>query len=252
MGADQILKEISEKIVSYSQLLNPEVNFEAHCYEVLIAIGLECIFKDYQSIKTQAINLLVQFKKSAILDISTQENLRLIKNKLGILISQVKSYRQALIDLLDDEDDCVYMSLTLLEADPSLYLEADPSLCNRNLSVEKEETINLLESYLNDYNNLLNMASYISLELHNSEELILLRLDVSRNALLVADTKLSVVNISLSLGSFIGSMFGMNLINHFESTTNGFLIVFSLTGIISVIVTFVTIMHFKKTNVIPK
>ena len=247
IGGDHILKIISDKIVEWSKQMNPDASFESHCYEVLITMGLEAIYKDYSNIKSKAIDLLIQFKKSAILDIATQEALRSLKNRVATLISQITANRQAIIDLLDDEDDIAYMQLTLLET--YTHNEVD---YNRIQDVQKEDTVNMMESYLDDYNAVLNMASYISLELHNAEELLMLRLDVSRNALLVADTKLSVVSISISLSSMIASMFGMNLVNHLEGSTSGFIIVFVITTIISVIVTVVTLMHFRNTNVIPK
>jgi len=241
-------------------MLNPDTSFESHCYEVLITMGLASINQEYKFIKSQAISLLSQFKKSDILDISTQEVLRILKNKVATLIAQVKACRQALIDLLDDEDDIEYMSLTLLKLEPLLYSQDVRSTntfthklsFSKKLLEEKEENIVMMESYLDDYNTLLSQIGYISYELQNAEEVVMLRLDVSRNQLLVADTKLSVVSVSLAFGSFISSMFGMNLINHFESNSSGFLIVFGLTTVISIIVVIGTILHFKRTNVIPK
>ena len=85
-------------------LVDSDISFESYCYEVIIAMGFESIKIEYQEIKSQAIMLLVQFKKSAILDINTQENLRLIKNKIATILSHVNACRSALIELLDDEE----------------------------------------------------------------------------------------------------------------------------------------------------
>ena len=186
--------------------------------------------------------------------------LRLLKNKVATLIAQVKACRQALIDLLDDEDDIEYMSLTLLKLEPLLYSQDVRSTNafthklspSKKLLEEKEENIVMMESYLDDYNTLLSQIGYISYELQNAEEVVMLRLDVSRNQLLIADTKLSVVSVSLAFGSFISSMFGMNLVNHYESNSLGFFTVFVSTTIISIIIVIGTILHFKRTNVIPK
>jgi magnesium transporter len=175
-------------------------------------------------------------------------------------MAQVKSYHKALLDLLDDEDDIAFMSLTLCKKEPYLhsYLHSQDSksavfpLLLKKLQEEKEETISMMESYLDDYNTLLSQICYISYEIQNAEDLVVLKLDCSRNQLLVADTKLSVVSVSLALGSFISSMFGMNLINHFEGNTSGFIIVFGFTSILSIVVIIATILHFKRTNIIPK
>ena len=49
-----------------------------------------------------------------------------------------------------------------------------------------------------------------------------LRLDTSRNQLLVADTVLAVITLAISCGSFVGSLYGMNLINHQEDKQHTF------------------------------
>ena len=179
-----------------------------------------------------------------------------MKNKVSNLIGQVKACRQAFISLLDEEDDIEYMSLTLLKLEPLLYSQNVRSTqkvsLSKKLLEEKEGNIVMMESYFDDYNTLLSQIIYISYELQNAEEVVMLRLDVSRNQLLIADTKLSVVSVALAFGSFISSMFGMNLVNHFESNSSGFLTVFLLTTITSIIVVIGTILHFKRTNVIPK
>ena len=68
----------------------------------------------------------------------------------------------------------------------------------------------------------------------------------------MADTKLSIITLGLGLGSFLSSMFGMNLLNHFEGNDFGFVIVFVCTTLLSLIIMISTIIHFQRTNVIPK
>lgn len=67
----------------------------------------------------------------------------------------------------------------------------------------------LLESYLVDYNYLESKLDYLKTQILTAEELVLLRLDNSRNQLLIADTVIAIVAMSIGFGSFVGSIFGM-------------------------------------------
>lgn len=83
----------------------------------------------------------------------------------------------------------------------------------------------LLESYLMDFNSLLSKLDFLKSEMQSAEELVMLRLDTSRNQLLIADTVISVVACCIGLGSFIGSIYGMNLKNHMEEDEHMFTVI---------------------------
>jgi Mg2+ and Co2+ transporter CorA len=76
-----------------------------------------------------------------------------------------------------------------------------------------------------DYCSMETKAEQLRAHLHTAEESVSLRLDTSRNQLLVADTVLSICTLAIGIGSFVGSIFGMNLHNHVEDGTWQFMAV---------------------------
>lgn len=71
----------------------------------------------------------------------------------------------------------------------------------------------LLESHLIDFSSLEIKAGYIRSQITSAEELVSLRLDTSRNELLIANTALAVLACSIGFGAYITGLFGMNLDN---------------------------------------
>ena len=53
---------------------------------------------------------------------------RLIKNKLDLLIAQVEDHARVLDQLLDDEEDLACMNLTALHAQPELFKSVSHSV----------------------------------------------------------------------------------------------------------------------------
>ncbi len=80
----------------------------------------------------------------------------------------------------------------------------------------------LFESYLSEYSALESKLNILKQKLKSAEEGVILRLDTSRNQLLIADTCISVCSLCIGTGSFVGSIFGMNLKNHHESRPHFF------------------------------
>ena len=87
----------------------------------------------------------------------------------------------------------------------------------REIMSTHEEMEILLESYVMDYNYLESKLEFLRNQLVSAEALVLLRLDTSRNQLLIADTNMSLITSCLAAGSFVGSLYGMNLVNHHEN-----------------------------------
>lgn len=109
----------------------------------------------------------------------------------------------------------------------------------------------LLESHLMDYNSLESKLLHIKEVLHNAEESVALRLDTSRNQLLVADTILSIITLAITSGSFIGALYGMNLINHMESYPHAFSHVVIITVIGMTILVTTIIIFFRAKGILP-
>ena len=195
---------------------------------------------------TQIMKLLTHFNY-AIVSIHVQETMRLLKNRVMQTIGKIHTFRKTLSDLLENDEDLALMNLTKLKDKPSLY---NIPLDSKLLASHEEIEI-LLESYLTDYNSLETKLVYLRTQMQNAEELVMLRLDTSRNQLLIVDNVISVVTAALAFGSFIGSIFGMNFDSNIWKDPTGFRSVTIITVIGMVIGTLVTIIYFQKTGIIP-
>ena len=77
----------------------------------------------------------------------------------------------------------------------------------------KDDVSDMLESYLLDYNTLGTKLEFLKAQIQNTDELVSFRLDTFRNDLLIADVTLAIVMISLTVGTYVTNIFGMNLDN---------------------------------------
>ncbi len=93
----------------------------------------------------------------------------------------------------------------------------------------------LIESYLIDFASLESKIDFVKAQILSSEELVSLRLDTSRNELLIANTALSIFGCSIAFGAYITGAFGMNLdnVDSIQPVRYSFtyVCVFSLVGI---------------------
>lgn len=74
-------------------------------------------------------------------------------------------------------------------------------------------------------------------EIQTTQELINQRLDAVRNRLLLANMIISIGSFCVAIGSFIGSIFGMNVINHIEEDPNAFkqIVIGTCLGMVSMV-----------------
>lgn len=170
-GADTLLSKLKENMNEWCQnkKLNEEgvsrskrsssigsdnddtflLPFESHAYEVIIATVYSLQLQEYEHMNSQIMKLLRHFNY-AIVSIQVQETMRLLKNKVMQTIGKIHTFRRALGDLLENDEDLALMNLTRLKEKPSLYnIPLDPALL-----ASHEEIEILLESYLTDYNSL--------------------------------------------------------------------------------------------------
>lgn len=95
----------------------------------------------------------------------------------------------------------------------NLYkLSCNPQLYNTQINVEEVDELEILvDSFLSDYYTLESKLEFLRKQIQNEEDLVSLRLDTSRNLLLIADTIIGVISCMFGLGSMIAGIFGMNL-----------------------------------------
>jgi magnesium transporter len=79
-----------------------------------------------------------------------------------------------------------------------------------------------LEAHLQTAFSLTNSLGLVQGEIETTQELINQRLDTVRNRLLLANMLVSLGSVCVAFGSFIGSIFGMNVTNHMETDPDAF------------------------------
>ncbi len=156
------------------------------------------------------------------------EVLRVFKNTMNEFESQVDSFRRCLMELLDNEEDMRLLYLT------KLY--EDPSLLNDLWSFDSEEAEVMIENYLQDIFSTRTKVNLLQHRIHNTESLVMLKLDSVRNYLLGADLIFSLMALSMSLGTFITGIFGMNLNSGLEDSTGWFTYTIVITTILAFII----------------
>lgn len=252
-GADSLLNLIQESMKAWVLGNNDKNNevrlpFESHAYEAIIATVLALQNQEYDIIHDRIQRILNDYKSTSNMPIDTQETMRLYKNKVISQVAKVSAFRNSLSALLENEEDLALMNLTKLKITPSLY---DVPLSSALLDTHEEIEI-LLESYLSDYTTLETKLGVLRMQIQNAEELLQLRLDTSRNQILVVEMIISVITCALSFGSFIGSMFGMNLPTKlYYGDDTPFNVTFVLTVLLMITGSVFTISYFLHAGIIP-
>lgn len=87
----------------------------------------------------------------------------------------------------------------------------------------------LFENYLNEIEWIASELDGLQDNITNTEENVVLQLDLLRNRILRFELFLSISSFVVTCGALVTGLFGMNLVNHFETNGGMFYAVFSLT-----------------------
>lgn len=192
---------------------------------------------------------LLYFRTGSLIPVSVQEEMRGLKNDLSLMIARIVSCRQALQALTEDDEEMALMNLSLLRQKPHLYrLPLVSEILSRHDDIEE-----LIESYLIDFNALELKAGYIRSQIQSAEELVSLRLDTSRNELLIVNTALAVLACSIGFGAYITGMFGMNLdnVDTIQPVEHSFAVV-SICSFAAIVLLFGVILYYlRQTGMLP-
>ena len=90
----------------------------------------------------------------------------------------------------------------------------------------------LIENYDFKLEDIHNDIAKLVREMDNIQKVENIKLAKDRNKFAIQNLYISYISLSVSIGSFIGSMFGMNLKNYLENNSFGFFIVVSLSIIL--------------------
>jgi magnesium transporter len=224
-----------------------DASFEIKAYEAILDTVVRMHRQEFSRIERSIQEVLAKTKKRAIIPAQLQEKMRGLKNSLSSISARVSAHRRAIDEILDHDVDMAVMNLT--------RLKNKPSLCRMPLGLEimsyHEDIEVLIDSNFIDTTSLETELELLRDEVRGSEESVLLRLDTSRNQLLIANTQIAVCGTFAAVGSLIASMFGMNLTNHEEEGDKAWLYVTSVTCAVIVSGIFLTFVLLRKSGVIP-
>ncbi|KAI8099857.1 uncharacterized protein BX664DRAFT_273382 [Halteromyces radiatus] len=187
---------------------NDQLPFEFKALEAILISVTSSMQSELEALEGPVNRLLSDLE--GLVDIEegvNQERLRdllQLSKKLSKFEHDVSSIRDAIDELLEYDDDLAAM-----------YLTAKKSGHPRDAS-DHEEVELLLEAYLKQTEEITNETSRLISNMKSTEDVVQLTLDISRNALMWFDIRLTMVTLSASVISVYGALFGMNFKNYFE------------------------------------
>ncbi|KAG3115271.1 hypothetical protein PI124_g5653 [Phytophthora idaei] len=239
-GADSLLSILKEQF-SQAARENAEDPYEFRALEALLATLARYFQTDYEKLSPIVISALDRLVQGN-LHSRELETLREFKNTMNEFESQVDGVRRVLMELLDNEEDLRLLYLTKLYQDPSLLADL--------YSFDSEEAEVLIENYLQDIFSTRTKADLMQHRITNTESLVMLKLDSMRNYLLRVDLVFSLVTISLSVGTLLAGVFGMNLASGVEEAWGWFWGVAITCVIIFLVITAIGILFFRQKGVL--
>jgi len=145
--------------------------------------------------------------------------LRLVKSKINGMESRVQGLIRAINLVLDEDEDLALMNLSRLITHPERFVQPVP---DKVLQEESDEPELILEAYLQQSLTNTNAMDLLKNEIDTMEDLMNMQLDAMRNRLLYVNTMVSLFSLVIGVGSFVGSLFGMNLHNGLEEESGVF------------------------------
>lgn len=142
-----------------------------------------------------------------------------LKNKLDELIKRIKEIRRAINDVLNNDEDLALMYLPSDVEDGAVNFNSTSTSTSSGLRTGTD-TINLemlFENYLMQVEWIGSDVEEILDEITNTEENVVLQLDLLRNRILRFELLLSIASFVVTFGALFTGLFGMNLLNHLEA-----------------------------------
>eukprot|EP00968_Pinguiococcus_pyrenoidosus_P027330 scaffold7367_cov270-Pinguiococcus_pyrenoidosus.AAC.3 len=147
-----------------------------------------------------------------------QDRLKFVKNTIDAESTRIETMKNAVLEVLDDDVDMAMMQLSKIRNQPSLY-----TIPISQEVIEDHDNVEiLLEAYLQSFSTLQTKLQVLDQQIDNTEESVILKLDLARNRLLKVDTMIAVVSCGFAFGSMVAGLFGMNLRNGSEDSNAAF------------------------------
>lgn len=152
-----------------------------------------------------------------------------LKNKIDELRKRVKEIKRAITDILNNDEDMAMMYLTGSSSDPSDKIPTstiEPVVGSGKVAVVDTMNLEMLyENYLNEIEWVASEVEEMNDEIVNTEENVVLQLDLLRNRILRFELFLSISSFVVTCGTLVAGLFGMNLLSHFEHNNMFFYVI---------------------------
>jgi magnesium transporter len=199
-----------------------EMTFELQSVDAVLSSVVKMLSEESLHLRKEIFSVMEELRGDSMSSIPgdhIQEQLRVLKDKVREMEGRVQGFVRAMNQILDEEEDMALMNLSRLVTHPERFIQPVPQ---QVLNEESDEPELILEVYLQQALSEMNALVLLKGNILNTEELVSLQMDTIRNRLLYINTVVSAMSLCVACGSFIGSIFGMNLINYMEQSPTAF------------------------------
>jgi hypothetical protein len=148
--------------------------------------------------------------------------IRLQKDALMEMSNRITRFIQSMNRILDNDENMALMNLSQLITHPERFVKP---VDNALILAEVDEPQLILEAHLQVGLTLDNALTLLQGQLNTSNDLIGQRLTSLTNRILFANTLITVGSFAVAIGSFVGSIMGMNVRNFLEDSDKAFAII---------------------------
>lgn len=209
-------------------------------YELL---ALEAIFVSVitaldaeMQVHTAVINGILSDLENDSIDREKLWHLLVQNKKLSKFLQKATLIRDAMAELLDQDEDLA-----------GLYLTEKAKGLRQGLPIEDHsEAEIMIESYYKHCDEIVQTVENLVSNIRSTEEIVNIILDANRNSLMLLSLRFQVGTLSLATGSFIAAAYGMNLVNFIEQSVYGFVGITSFAVILSTLVGVISLRNLFK------
>jgi magnesium transporter len=200
-----------------------DLPFELQCVDAVLSSVSAILADEVLELQVGANGVISDLiRPDADVGDSAQEMLRTLKNVVREMTSRVEGFNRAMDTLLDDYEDMALMNLSRLLTHPERFVQPVPQAV---LEEESDEPELILEAHLQRGHTLVNALSLVAGHITSTEDFAVRRSDTIRNRILYMDLVISILTLCVTIGSLVGSLFGMNVPNSYEDSHNAFKII---------------------------
>lgn len=199
--------------------------FEMRVLEAALASVASTLEAEYRLVKQEVSKALKGLDdqmadKEGALVYSALKGLLDISKKLARIEQRARHVRNAIQEVLNDDEDMAEMYLT------------DKQMGHRHEVQDHQDVEYLLEAYFKANDAIAQEAASLVDNIQRTEETIKSILDVRRNQIMLLETKVEIAMLSLASATLVAGWYGMNVINYFEQSAwaFGILVSGSLVG----------------------